>query len=251
LVSAPASAQRSLDYLELFSSAAEWFAVTAARVDADAVVAACPGWTAYDLVAHLGNIHSWAATVVETGESAAEQDDQPPTRKGRTIAEWYAGKAEDLYEVLRASDPEQQCWNFAHGTGTVAFWHRRQLHETVMHGVDLALAAGMAPQLDPFVSADAIDETLHVFLQRMHARGYPAALTAPVTLVARDVDRSWTLLPTGAVPEVVDGTRPGDRISADAGDLLKLLWKRGDGTGVHLDGDLPRIHAFLASRLTA
>ena len=29
-------------------------------------VASCPGWSAYDLVVHLGNVHGWAATIVET-----------------------------------------------------------------------------------------------------------------------------------------------------------------------------------------
>ena len=37
------------------------FADSAERVDLDAMVPTCPGWTVRDLVRHLGEIHLWAA----------------------------------------------------------------------------------------------------------------------------------------------------------------------------------------------
>jgi uncharacterized protein (TIGR03083 family) len=261
-VSTPAHTRAQIDFHEEFASAAEWFAVTVASADMRAAVPTCPGWSTYDLVAHLGNVHAWAATVVETGRVAAEQNDEPASRKSKTVAEWYAGKAEDLYEVLRSAKPDAPCWNFAFGLGKAGFWQRRQLHEATIHGVDLALATGRIPDLRPDISADGVDEALRVFLHRMHMRGYPADLVAPVSIVATDVDQAWTVRPAvvdgvpaqQAAPEVIDGASVGsDRIEGPAAAIYALLWKRLPTTDVSLSftGDLPRINAFLASRLTA
>lgn len=262
-MSTPAHTSTQLDFTEAFANAAEWFAVTVASADQRASVPTCPGWTVYDLVLHLGNVHAWAATIVETGQSTQGQNDEPASRKPRAVAEWYAGKAEDLYAVLRDSDPESPCWNFAFGLGTASFWPRRQLHETTIHGVDLALATGRHPELDRDISADGIDEALRVFGHRMHLRGYPAELTAPISIVATDTGRSWTVSPATvdgvppqppAPPVVRDGARDGvDRIEGPAAALYALIWKRLPSTDASLEfvGDAARINAFLASRLTA
>lgn len=251
-MSTPAHANTLQSNILEFATAAEWFAVTVAGVDLRAPVPTCPGWTVFHLVAHLGNVHSWAATIVETGQAAAELTDEPP-RKAKPAAEWYAGKAEDLFEVLRAADPDAPCWNFAFGLGTKAFWPRRQLHETTVHSIDLALAAGRIPDLRPEVSADGIDEALRVFLHRMHSRGFPADLQAPLSVVATDVERSWTVRPSDGPPEVLEGATAPDRISGPAAAVYALLWKRLPATdaALHFTGDTARIGAFLGSRLTA
>jgi len=262
-VSTPAHIRSQLDFVEEFATSAEWFAVTVASVDLRAPVPTCPGWTTYDLVTHLGNIHAWAATIVETGKITPEQHDEPRSRKGRTAAEWYAGKAEDLYEVLRQAKPDAPAWNFAFGTGTASFWRRRQVHETTIHGVDLALASGRAREVSPELACDGVDEALRVFLHRMHMRGHPAALSAPLAVVVTDVGREWTVRPATtkqvppqhpAPPVVSDGAAGvTDRIEGRAVDLYRLLWKRlpaGDDD-VSFNGDQERIDAFLASRLTA
>ncbi len=271
----------SLDFVALFADAAERFGVAVADTDLHAQVPRCPGWTAYDLVVHLGNIHAWAATIVETGRSAAQQNDEPRSRRPRVVSEWYAGKAEDLYEVLRAADPGSPCWNFAFDEGVAGFWRRRQLHETTVHTVDLDAAAGRSTAIAPEVAEDGVDEVLRVFLHRMHQRGFPAELTAPLSVVASDTGRAWTLTPrpTPPAPEAVvpqqasgpdrrpveqgggppeDGPplvveRPhpqADRITAPAELLYRALWKRADTAGLERSGDEERIGAFLASRLT-
>jgi len=261
-VSPPAHTRAQIAFHEEFATAAEWFAVTVAGADMRAPVPTCPGWSTYDLVTHLGNVHAWAATVVETGRVAAEQNDEPANRKSKTVAEWYAGKAEDLYEVLRSADPEAPCWNFAFGMGKAGFWPRRQLHETSIHGVDLALAAGRIPDLRPDIAADGIDEALRVFLHRMHMRGYPADLAAPMSIVATDVVEAWTVRPTvvdgvpaqQSGPEVLGGVNEdADRIEGPAAAVYALLWKRlpASDASLSFSGDPARINAFLGSRLTA
>jgi uncharacterized protein (TIGR03083 family) len=274
-VSAPGTTTQ-LDYVERYVAAAERFAIAVASSDMSARVPSCPEWTTYDLVCHIGNVHSWAATIVETGRRAVEQNDEPHSRRPRVVSEWYAAKAEDLYEVLRTADPGKPCWNFAFDQGGAGFWQRRQLHETTVHTVDLFDAGGRQLEIDPEVAADGIDEVLTVFLHRMHHRGYPATLTAPLCLVATDVDRAWTVTPRAVVtdpsagvpaqprgssseaapaliegpPRVVDRRHPqADQVAAPADVLYCVLWNRRHADDLTLNGDLTRIEAFLASRL--
>ena len=265
-----------LDHVELFAAAAERFVVAVAGCDLQSPVPGCPGWSTYDLVCHLGNVHAWAATIVETGRAAVEQNDEPRSAKPRAVSAWYAGKAEDLYEVLRTADPDSPCWNFAFGEGTTRFWPRRQLHETTVHQIDLDLTLGRLAQVPPAIGRDGVDEVLRVFLPRMHKR-HPARLDRPLALAATDTGDTWVVAPwsrpasTDLVPAQPDGTtgeaapdRPptvehrrtpqvaaADRVEATAEVLYRLLWKRVDvdEAGVHLGGDEQRVRGFLGSRL--
>ncbi len=266
-------ADADLDFVEEFASGAEWFATHLGRTSARAPVAACPTWAVVDLVAHLGNVHSWAASIMETGQEARKLEDRPASARSRRMAEWYLAKAEDLYEVLRSTEPTKPCWNFAFGAGEASFWSRRQAHETVMHGVDLALAGDHEPRVPVRLAVDGVAEALEVFLWRMHQRGHPAVLHRPVELRALDAEVSWVVEPAAVgipsqgargvreggqpsarpAPKVSVGPRDGvDRVEAPAATLLTLLWKRSlpNGPGVRLVGDEDRILGFLSSRLT-
>jgi uncharacterized protein (TIGR03083 family) len=244
------------DPVESYAAVASRFAATVTWSDLRAPVASCPGWSTYDLVVHLGNVHAWAATIVETGRPAVEQNDEPrSSSRGRIVSEWYVGKAEDLYQVLRHSSPDAPCWNFAFGSGTAGFWHRRQLHETTVHQVDLDVAQGRESELDPEVSADGVDEVLTVMAHRMHQRGHAAALERPVALTATDTGDAWVVAPRPSAPSVERrrSARVGveDRVEARADVLYRLLWHRPVESGqVRISGDEARVRAFLASRLT-
>ncbi len=269
-MSVSARTTTSLDFVEEFVAAAERFAIGVASNDLRAPVPACPTWSTYDLVVHLGNVHAWAATIVETGAQAAEQNDEPTSRRPRVVSEWYAGKAEDLYEVLRRATPDAPCWNFA-GIGMAArFWPRRQTHETLMHLLDLDQAAGRTTDLPALVCTDGTAEVLEVFLPRMHARGHVASLTTPLTLRTVDTDHVWTLTPRhDAPPLVAVRTEPGaDLVEGSASAVWQLLWKRAAAPGsptvgtqrraapplpradVSYVGNADRIAAFMSSRLT-
>jgi uncharacterized protein (TIGR03083 family) len=262
-----------IDFVTRFAAAAERFAEAVAHCDMRAPVPTCAPWSTYDLVVHLGNVHAWAATIVETGKPAPEHNDEPASNRARAVSRWYVGKAEDLFEVLRRCPSDGLCWNFASGSGTAAFWPRRQLHETTIHQVDLDIVAGRESELAANVSADGVDEVLTVFLRRMHQRGYPAGLTRPLALTATDTRDTWLVSPpprhsagTGVptqptgetAPPTVSRARLGagddeaeDRLEAPAGVLHRLLWKRlpVDHPQVHVEGDPGRVAAFLASRL--
>ena len=250
--------------VEEFRAAAERFATAVARSELRSPVPSCPGWSAYDLVVHLGNVHAWAATIVETGRRAAEQNDEPRSPRPRTVGVWYAAKAEDLYQVLRATPADRPCWNFVDGEGVTGFWPRRQLHETTMHQVDLDQACGRSPDLAADVAADGVSEVLGVLARRMHARGHTARLDEPLALTATDTGDTWVVVPQ-AGPPLLEQTRTGshaatgagappggvrDRVEAPADVLYRLLWHRPvDEASVRVSGDETRVQAFLQSRL--
>jgi uncharacterized protein (TIGR03083 family) len=221
--------------------------------DLRARVASCPGWSTYDLVLHLGNVHGWAATIVETGERAAEQDDEPGSKRPRVVAEWYAAKAEDLCHVLRLVPSDRPCWNFVDGSGPASFWPRRQLHETTIHRVDLDLACGRDPSLAPDLASDGVSEVLGVLVRRMYARGHPARLAEPLALRATDTGSTWVVVPQTGPPlleQTVAARDVRDLVEAPADVLYRLLWHRPvDRSSVRVHGDESRVEAFLASRL--
>ncbi len=238
-------------FVEEFRAAAESFAVGVTVSDLGVRIASCPGWTAYDLALHLGNVHGWAATIVETGERAHEQDDAPGSRRAKAVGAWYGAKAEDLYQVLRLTPPERPCWNHVEGRGPARFWARRQLHETTMHHVDLDLACGRTPLLASEVAADGVGEVLGTLVHRMYAKGYSTRLEEPLALRATDTGDTWVMVPQAGPPlleQDAHGVR--DRVEAPAEVLYRLLWRRPVDTGsMRVSGDQARVQAFLASRL--
>lgn len=265
----------SVDFVEDFAAAAERFAVAVGWSDLRAQVAACPGWSVRDLVVHLGNVHAWAATIVETGQRAVEHNDEPPSSKPRAVSAWYVAKAEDLYQVLRQTPPERPCWNFAFGDGVARFWQRRQLHETTIHQVDLEVAGGRTVELAPYVAADGVAEVLTVMVPRMHHRGHPVTLEAPLQLTASDTGDTWVVAPRHVPSEGTSAPTPGgeagdpplpptvehhrgahaadaadDRVEAPADVLYRALWhRRVDQGALQLRGSSTRVQAFLSSRL--
>jgi uncharacterized protein (TIGR03083 family) len=244
------------DLVEQYAGAADRFATAVASTDLRAPVPTCPGWSAYDVVVHLGNVHAWAATILETGRRAAGLNDRPRSTRPRAVSQWYVGKAGDLLQVLRCTPPDQPCWNFAFGTGVTGFWHRRQLHETTVHQVDLDVTAGRRLALDPRQSADGVDEVLTVFLHRMHDRGHVARLERSIAVVASDTGDVWTLTPRTdgepslerrrSVPASVD-----DWVAGRADVIYRVLWKRlsAEDPAVVIGGDRERVLGFLGSRL--
>lgn len=242
-----------LDHLERLADAVGRFTEVVTESDLHTPVTSCPGWTTYDVVVHLANVHAWAATIVETGRPTPQQNDGPRTRRPRVAAEWYAGKAEDLLAVLRDVDPERPCWNLVSDRGVSGFWRRRQLHETTIHTLDLDRAAGRSVRVSPLLAEDGVDEVLKVCLRCMHQQGYPAALTAPLVVAASDTACAWTLTPQPDGPPLISvgapPARPGDSITGPAEVLYRALWKRGRADELTWLGDPSRVEAFLACRL--
>jgi uncharacterized protein (TIGR03083 family) len=150
----------------------------------DAEVPTCPEWRVGDLVRHVGEVHRWATAHVRDCRLVPADSATDPT-----IVDWYREGHAALVSVLEAADPALECWSFLPAPSPLAFWARRQCHETAIHRVDAESALGSFAALDPLVAEDGIDELLVGFLGRKRRREIPEPVA--LQLVAEDVDRTW------------------------------------------------------------
>jgi hypothetical protein len=110
------------------------------------------------------------------------------------------------------------------------FWSRRQLHETFVHRIDLELAVGRTPVVDPLVASDAIDE----FLVNLKSAGDFSPDVREIRggselirIALSDVAGTWTiqLLENGF--GLIDSTdSPHVELSGSAKDVLMVLLRR-------------------------
>jgi uncharacterized protein (TIGR03083 family) len=224
--------------LELGSAVAR-FAELVERAAGDEPVPACPGWSVRDLTTHVGTIHRWAAAIVLSGQRL----DEPAPLVTEPIAGWYAGTATALLSALRAVSPEEDVPNFSRLDERAAFWPRRQLHETTVHGVDAAQALGFDEDgwtVAPEVAADGVDEVLQVFFPRLTARGLRPDVRSRIRLVATDTDESWLVGPgSGELgpPVQLHPTLDADAtVSGTAAEIYLVLWKRMGPERLQFDG---------------
>jgi uncharacterized protein (TIGR03083 family) len=200
-----------------------------------ASVPACPGWQVRDLVRHQAYVHSWATRHV--AEQAAEitgTDEADILSGGPPDADLIASYREGvaaLVRTLRAADPDVACATFLPAPSPLAFWARRQAHETAIHRYD-AQAAGSATggtadpltAFAPAFAADGIDELITGFAARRKRAGPGLSLLVRATDTGDAWHYEWP----------ADGQVRARRISPGSG---------ADGTG---DGGLPAADCELA-----
>lgn len=139
----------------------------ATRAGLDAAVPSCPGWTVRDLLEHTGGVHDWASTFVR-GEPDADPDAPLRELDGDPV-DWYRQRHAELVDALEQAPVDLACWSFLPAPSPLAFWARRQAHETAVHRVDAVLAAGApdpAGGLAVEFAVDGIDELLCGFMSR-------------------------------------------------------------------------------------
>jgi uncharacterized protein (TIGR03083 family) len=213
----------------------------------DRPVPSCEGWRVRDLLKHTGMVHRWAAANVvrACGEPMTEDERHEavgPYPADESLVRWFRDGCAALVDVLESADPGVRCWTFMAAPSPLAFWARRQAHETAIHRVDAESAGGKITPVPAGFAADGIDELLTGFLPRSRRAptGRSAALAVRAT-DARGAGRADWLVRLG--PEPVGG--PGEeglaqcRISGNASDLYLLLWNRRGGSlgGIDVAGD--------------
>ncbi|MBW4029685.1 MAG: maleylpyruvate isomerase family mycothiol-dependent enzyme [Acidobacteria bacterium] len=181
-------------YCDELAREGERFIALARRADVAARVPSCPAWRVGDLLAHVGLVHRWAEHLVRVRARGRISNDDMGLVRGPVDAPWLAQGLASLVTTLRGSDPDDEMW--AWGVDQhVRFWARRQLHETLVHRVDLEGAMGQRSAIDAALGADAIDEFL-TNLGRA-ARFSPDVKnlvgTGEVLRVATDEGRRWSL----------------------------------------------------------
>lgn len=234
----PGTAQPYLDVLAALQDA---FLAGVRGADPLLPVPWCGRWKVRDLVVHLARIHHWAAG------QASRRREVPLGRGPFDLPELYGTCAAELMTTLRTLAPDATSSTLL-GPGPVAFWHRRQVHETLVHLWDLRTATGSPTHADPTVWADTVDEVVTVMQPRQVALGRTPPLPVRVDLHAVDADRSWTFAATGAEDPAA---APRVEVRAPADALALLLWRRlpADAPVLAVDGEGAALEALLTSRL--
>ncbi|MDO8306873.1 MAG: maleylpyruvate isomerase family mycothiol-dependent enzyme [Actinomycetota bacterium] len=236
------SGSRHDAFVAVVEASARQLLDAAAAGDHDAAVPGCPGWTVTDLVAHVGSVHRWATQVVSTGSPA---DFPPAPDDWDALLAWAGDGAAGLVDLLASTDPEQPTWTFGPEPHLVAFWGRRQAHETTMHLWDAEDARGGEYRWDPRLAADGVDEVATVSYPRQVRLGRTQPLPGPVHLDvidAPDVAITLALADKDATPSAT--------LRGTAEELLLALWGRRPLDVLEVSGDGAVLDALRGGAIT-
>lgn len=231
--------ETTTDFIEVLRQEGPLLADAAQGAGLEAAVPPCPGWKVRDLLVHTGAVHRWAADyVLGGGTERTERDETAPA--DAELVDWYRGLHGRLVDALSAAPADTTCWSFLPAPSPLAFWARRQAHETTVHRIDAESALGsVRSAVDGAFAADGIDELLTGFHARARSRVRTAA---PRTLLVRSLDtgHDW-LVRLSSEPPVTErsaGHAKADcTLSGEAADLYLALWNRGRYASLAVEGD--------------
>ncbi|UUU36024.1 maleylpyruvate isomerase family mycothiol-dependent enzyme [Streptomyces sp. CA-210063] len=222
-------------------------AAAARKAGTDAEVPTCPDWRIRDLVRHTGVVHRWATAFVSEGHPSPRPIGTGPDLDGDALLTWFEEGHRRLVDTLRAAPADVDCWTFLPAPSPLAFWARRQAHETAVHRADADAALGGPPGEPPMeLAVDGIDELLLGF----HARGRSRVRTeTPRVLRVRATD-------TGAVWTVQLSSEPPVAQRAEASDTKGAKGAKGsedaedaEDADCEISGPAHRLYLSLWNRL--
>lgn len=231
------------EHLAALRQQGDLLAAAAGRTDLDTPIPTCPEWRMRDLVQHMGDVHRWAAAHV------AERRTQPiqktelakvagPLPDDADLLDWFREGHSRLIQTLEEAGPDAQAWAFLPAPSPVAFWARRQAHETGIHRADAESPGGQGA-ISPFApdfAIDGIEEFLFGFLGRPDDE---LKTDPPRTLHLHGTDTpgEW-LVRLGATVEVSREHGDADcEVRGTASDLHLLVWNRRKPDGLDVEGD--------------
>jgi uncharacterized protein (TIGR03083 family) len=215
---------------------------SARQAGASAPVPTCPEWTVRDLTIHVGTVHRWAHAHVAGARAELIEDEElerivGPPPPDSELFDWFDQGCARLVAALRDAPADLAAFTFLPAPSPLAFWARRQAHETTIHRLDADAAAGTHSPVDEVLAADGLDELLRGFVPRPRRRDVaPSSLLVAVDgghcyLIHLDPEH-FTVDEAGAA----DGAEADCTLSGPAAALYPLLWNRGPA-GVTVDGD--------------
>ncbi len=233
----------SAEYLDAIGTQTDRLVQAAEQAGLDARVPSCPEWDVAELLGHMGRVYGWARACVEANQfvSPGELAGPPPPPERAAWVRDQSGK------VVAALDrpADTPAWTWA-PSGNVAFWQRRQAHETVVHRVDAELAAGALTPVPPRLAVDGIDELLEL-LPHLIGVAPPTGHGETVHLHCTDQDGEWLARITEHGLEVERTHAKGDVAArGNASDLFLVLMRREPPDRVEVLGDRAVLDRFLA-----
>jgi uncharacterized protein (TIGR03083 family) len=219
---------------------AERLASAASRADLDAAIPTCPGWRVRDLLRHMGEVHRWASAHVTERRMepiAAVDTVAGPLPQDAGLLDWFREGHARLVRSLETADPDVQCWTFLPAPSPLAFWARRQAHETGIHRADAESPSGAITPFEPAFAVDGVDELLRAFLSRPGDEVTEDS-TPTLHLHAADRDGEWLVRLGQGRMEVRREHGPADcTVIGSASDLQLLVWNRRAPQGLDVQGD--------------
>jgi uncharacterized protein (TIGR03083 family) len=245
-------------YIGALRREGELLASAARRAGMGAQVPSCPGWAVRDLLKHTGYVHRWATGFVAQARArpAGALPEEEILDQGPGDAElpgWFRAGHAALVRALSTARPDLDCWAFLAAPSPLAFWARRQAHETAIHRADAEQAAAgeaAAPgtSFAPAFAADGVDELLMGFLARNIRRGSWDGLGGSLAIHAGDGTAGtadWLIAGGRDTAGVSRGTGPADcDVAGPAAELYLMLWHRGPAAGLRVTGDPGILTAF-------
>ncbi|MFJ4860700.1 MULTISPECIES: maleylpyruvate isomerase family mycothiol-dependent enzyme [unclassified Streptomyces] len=230
------------EHVQALAREGELLAEVAERAGTDAAVPTCPGWRVTDLLRHTGSVHRWATAYVAERRLEPVGFPDAPELVGGELLEWFREGHADLVRALTGAPADVHCWTFLPTAppSPVAFWARRQAHETAVHRMDAESALGVVfSAMEPEFAEDGVDELLTGF----HARPRSRVRTAEPKVVrvrAADTGAVWTVHLSAAPARTVQGDtgEPADcELTGEAAWLYEALWNRVPLAGPGVTGD--------------
>ena len=220
----------------------EKLAAVAANADLDAPVPTCPEWRLRDLLRHTSEVHRWATVHVAQGRTQPMDEQEEAAFFGQwpgdgALLDWFRDGHAALVYALETAAPDLLCWSFLPAPSPLAFWARRQAHETAIHRADAEAAGGPISPFPPDFAADGIGELLDGFVSRPRDKlraDPPRTLQIP----ASDADMEWVVIVGPERAEVRHEHAGADcTVQGSASDLYLLLWNRLPADGFAVRGD--------------
>jgi uncharacterized protein (TIGR03083 family) len=211
-------------------------AAAAERAGWDARV---PGtdWDVRELVTHTGGVHRWAADIVANGRDRFDTDAGRAVGTGPrddALLDWFRTGHAALVETLRAAAAGVECATFLPAPSPLAFWARRQAHETAVHRADAEAAGGDVTPFDAGFAQDGIAELLLGFAAR---RRKPADRTASIAVRASD-GPAWRVTVGAEQVQAEQVSVDGNAdltVAGSSSELYLWLWNRPSAATVQGD----------------